>query len=86
MNSCFLSTLGNRYTGPEWFSSMIAKGGAKFTDPAFIGRTDRDPAPVYRNQDLQCGLQRLTNEGAREYFIAGRAASFIGGNWDESRC
>ena len=25
MNSDFISTLGNRYTGPEWFASLIAK-------------------------------------------------------------
>ena len=31
-NSCFLSTLGNRYTGPDWFQSLIDKSGAKFTD------------------------------------------------------
>ena len=55
MNSDFVSTLGNRYTGPEWFASLIAKGGAAFT-----------------------------NEDAREYYIAGQAAAFIGGNWDES--
>ena len=30
MNSCFLSTLGDRYTGKDWFQSMINKGGASF--------------------------------------------------------
>ncbi len=36
MNSDFISTLGNRYTGPEWFSSLIAKSGAAFTDEEFV--------------------------------------------------
>ena len=44
-NSDFLSTLGNRYTGPDWFMSLV---------------------------------------DAREYYISGDAAAFIGGNWDES--
>ena len=26
----------------------------------------------------------MTNEDAREYYISGDAAAFIGGNWDES--
>ena len=36
MNSDFISTLGNRYTGPDWFASLIAKSGAAFTDEAFV--------------------------------------------------
>ena len=36
MNSCFLSTLGDRYTGKDWYESMINKEGASFEDPEFI--------------------------------------------------
>ena len=35
-NSDFLSTLGNRYTGPDWFMSLVAKEGAAFTDEPFV--------------------------------------------------
>ena len=84
MNSCFLSTLGNRYTGPEWFSSMIAKGGAKFTDPAFVAALTETQRLFTATKIFNADFNAVTNEGAREYFIAGEAASFIGGNWDES--
>lgn len=84
MNSCFLSTLGNRYTGPEWFSSLIAKGGAKFTDPAFVAALTETKRLFTETKIFNADFNAVTNEGAREYFIAGDAAAFIGGNWDES--
>lgn len=84
MNSCFLSTLGNRYTGPEWFSSLIAKGGAKFTDPAFVAALAETKRLFTATKIFNPDFNAVTNEGAREYFIAGEAAAFIGGNWDES--
>ena len=82
-NSCFLSTLGDRYTGSEWFMSIINKGGAKFTEDSFVKALD------YTQKLFQSGIfnkdfNSITNEDAREYFIAGDAPAFIGGNWDES--
>jgi raffinose/stachyose/melibiose transport system substrate-binding protein len=84
MNSCFLSTLGNRYTGPEWFSSLIAKGGAAFTDPDFVAALAETQRLFTKTSIFNEDFNAITNEGAREYFIAGDAAAFIGGNWDES--
>ena len=84
MNSCFLSTLGNRYTGPEWFASLIAKGGAKFTDPEFVAALAETKRLFTATKIFNADFNAVTNEDAREYFIAGEAASFIGGNWDES--
>ena len=84
MNSCFLSTLGNRYTGPEWFSSLIAKGGAKFTDPAFVAALAETQRLFTKTKIFNADFNAVTNEDTREYFIAGDAAAFIGGNWDES--
>lgn len=82
-NSCFLSALGDRYTGPEWFQSIIDKGGAAFTDEPFV------KALEYTKQLFQSGIfnadfNSVTNEDAREYFISGDIPAFIGGNWDES--
>lgn len=83
-NSDFLSTLGNRYTGPDWFMSLVAKSGAAFTDEAFVkalAETQRlFTATDIFNEDFNV----VTNEDAREYYISGDAAAFIGGNWDES--
>lgn len=84
LNSCFLSTLGNRYTGPEWFSSLINKGGAKFTDPTFVAALTETQRLFTKTKIFNADYNAVTNEDAREYFIAGKAASFIGGNWDES--
>jgi len=84
LNSCFLSTLGNRYTGPEWFSSLINKGGAKFTDPAFVAALTETQRLFTKTKIFNADYNAVTNEDAREYFIAGKAAAFIGGNWDES--
>ena len=84
LNSDFVSTLGNRYTGPEWFASLIAKGGAKFTDPEFIACLKETKRLFADTTIFNPDFNAVTNEDAREYYIAGNAAAFIGGNWDES--
>ena len=84
MNSDFVSTLGNRYTGPEWFSSLIAKTGAKFTDEAFVAALTETQRLFKDTKIFNEDFNAVTNEDAREYYIAGEAAAFIGGNWDES--
>ena len=83
-NSCFLSTLGNRYTGPDWFQSLIDKSGAKFTDEAFV-KALAETQHLFTETDIfNDDFNAVTNEDAREYYISGDAAAFIGGNWDES--
>lgn len=82
-NSCFMSTMGNMYAGPDWYQSIIDKGGAKFTDQAFVD------ALTFTQQAFQSGIfnadfNAVKSEDAREYFIAGDAAAYIGGNWDTS--
>lgn len=83
-NSCFLSTLGNRYTGPEWFSSLIAKSGAAFTDETAVAALAETKRLFTETEIFNPNFNTVTNEDAREYYIAGQAAAFIGGNWDES--
>ena len=83
-NSCFLSTLGNRYTGPEWFQSLIDDSGAAFTDEAFVKALEETRHLFVDTDIFNDDFNAVTNEDAREYFIAGDAAAFIGGNWDES--
>ena len=83
-NSDFLSTLGNRYTGPDWFLSLINKGGAAFTDEAFV-KALKETQHLFNETDIfNEDFNAVTNEDAREYYISGDAAAFIGGNWDES--
>ena len=40
-NSCFMSTIGDMFTGKDWFQSIIDKGGAKFTDQEFVDALKR---------------------------------------------
>ena len=83
-NSCFLSTLGDRYTGKEWFQSLIDKGGAAFTDEAFVKSLAETQRLFTETSIFNEDYNAITNEDAREYYISGDAAAFIGGNWDES--
>ena len=83
-NSDFLSTLGNRYTGPDWFLSLINKDGAAFTDEAFV-KALKETQHLFNETDIfNEDFNAVTHEDAREYYISGDAAAFIGGNWDES--
>ena len=83
-NSDFLSTLGNRYTGPDWFLSLINKEGAAFTDDAFVKALTEMQHLFTETSIFNEDFNAVTNEDAREYYISGDAAAFIGGNWDES--
>jgi multiple sugar transport system substrate-binding protein/raffinose/stachyose/melibiose transport system substrate-binding protein len=84
-NSDFLSTLGTRYTGKDWFQSMIDNDGtAKFTDDSFIAALKETQYLFHDTSIFNKDYNAVTNEDAREYYIAGTAAAFIGGNWDES--
>ena len=84
MNSDFISTLGNRYTGPDWFASLIAKSGAAFTDEAFVKALKETKRLFTETKIFNDDFNTVTNEDAREYYISGDAAAFIGGNWDEA--
>ncbi len=83
-NSCFLSTLGNRYTGPDWFLSLINKEGAAFTDETFVAALAETQRLFTETNIFNDDYNAVTNEDAREYYIAGDAAAVIGGNWDEA--
>lgn len=83
-NSDFLSTLGNRYTGPDWFQSLIDKSGAAFTDEKFVAALAETQRLFAETNIFNEDFNSVTNEDAREYYISGDAAAFIGGNWDES--
>ena len=83
-NSDWLSTLGDRYTGKDWFQGLIDKSGSKFTDDAFV-KALKETQHLFTETDIfNDDFNSVTNEDAREYYISGDAAAFIGGNWDES--
>ncbi|MBQ7780865.1 MAG: ABC transporter substrate-binding protein [Lachnospiraceae bacterium] len=83
-NSCFISTLADRYTGPDWYLSIINKGGAKFTDPEFVAALAETQRLFNDTEIFNADFNAVSNEDAREYYISGDATAFIGGNWDVS--
>lgn len=83
INSCFLSTVGNRFTGADWTHSLIEKTGASFTDDAFVDAL-AFTQDIFMSDAFNKDVNSINNEDAREYFIAGDAGAFIGGNWDVS--
>ncbi len=82
-NSCFISALGDRFTGPDWYKGMIEKTGSKFTDQTFVDAL-KATQDIFASGIFNADFNAITNEDAREYYIAGDAAAFIGGNWDVS--
>lgn len=85
MNSDFMSCLGYQYTGTEWFSNIIAGNGqAAFTDPEFVAALTETQRLFHDTDLFNKDFNALTNEDARELYISGKAAAFIGGNWDVS--
>ncbi len=83
INSCFLSTIGNRFTGSDWFHSLIEKKGAAFTDKDFVDSL-KFTQDIFASGIFNPDFNAVNNEDAREFYIAGDAAAFIGGNWDVS--
>jgi multiple sugar transport system substrate-binding protein/raffinose/stachyose/melibiose transport system substrate-binding protein len=83
LNSDFVSCLGYQYTGTDWFSDILAgTGNASFEDPEFIAALTETQylfkdAGIF-NEDFNA----ISNEDAREYYIAGDVAAYICGNWD----
>lgn len=83
-NSCFISSLGDRYTGEDWFWSLVNKEGAKFTDDVFVAALAETQRLFTQTDLFNKDFNAVTNEDAREYYIDHSAAAFIGGNWDAS--
>jgi len=79
-NSSYLSTLGDRFTGTEWFNSLAANEGAKFTDPEFV------QALSALNNLVTIGafnkdMNSIDNSQQRTVYYNGKAAMFIEGSW-----
>jgi raffinose/stachyose/melibiose transport system substrate-binding protein len=78
--SCILSTLGDRYTGTDWFFKVRDGKGAKFTDPEFVqalGTFQKLAASGAFNKDFNS----IDNNQQEALFFNGSAAMFIEGEW-----
>ncbi|QJD86392.1 extracellular solute-binding protein [Cohnella herbarum] len=79
-NSSYMSTLGDRFTGTEWFNSLVANEGAKFTDPEFVqalGALQNLVKIGAFNKDMNS----IDNNQQRTSYYNGKAAMFIEGSW-----
>ena len=80
--SCWLSALGDRFTGPAWTDSIIAMDGrSKFTDPDFVTalRYSQQIASMF-NRDFLA----LTNQQAATVYATGKSATFVDGSWNNT--
>lgn len=82
--SCWFSTLADRYTGTEWMNAIKSRdGSAKFTDPDFVSALafTRD---LGSSGILNPDYNSITSQQANDLYIQGKAAAVISGNWDIS--
>jgi raffinose/stachyose/melibiose transport system substrate-binding protein len=80
VQSTVISCLANRYTGSEWLDKVLAKDGAKFTDPEFVSSL----TALKEITDMQAfnkDFSSIDNVQARDYFYRGDAAMMIEGSW-----
>lgn len=78
--SCLLSTLADRFTGTEWFASIEANSGAKFTDQPFIDAL----SAIKQLADIGAfnqNINNLDNNQQRTAYYVGQAAMFLEGGW-----
>ncbi|WP_027628519.1 extracellular solute-binding protein [Ruminiclostridium cellobioparum] len=78
--SCILSTLGDRYTGTDWFKSIKEKKGAKFTDPEFISAL-KALQDLAKMDAFNTDLNSIDNMQQKTAYYNGKAAMFMEGNW-----
>ncbi|GKX32257.1 putative ABC transporter extracellular-binding protein YurO [Vallitalea longa] len=78
--SCILSTLGDRFTGVEWFESIKNHDGAKFTDPEFVSAltTFQELAKMGA---FNTDMNSIDNMQQKTPYYNGKAAMFIEGAW-----
>jgi len=78
--SCILSTLGDRYTGTEWFNSIRDRKGASFSDPLFV----KSLAALKRLAEIKTfnpDMNSIDNNQQRTLYMNGSAAMFMEGAW-----
>lgn len=81
LNSSYLSTLGNRYTGDEWFNNILANNGeAAFTDQPFIDALGAINQLADRGAFNE-NMNSIDNSEQQAMYMNGKAAMFIEGDW-----
>lgn len=79
-NSCLLSSLGDRFTGSDWFYSINSKGGAKFTDAEFVNALAA-LQEMSNAGSFNSDMNSINNDQQKTLFYNGTAAMFMEGSW-----
>ncbi|NGP45427.1 extracellular solute-binding protein [Bacillaceae bacterium SIJ1] len=81
LNSSYLSTLANRYTGSEWFDNILAKNGeASFTDQEFVDALSAIDQ-LANNNAFNSNMNSIDNSEQQAMYMNEQAAMFIEGGW-----
>ena len=78
--SCWLSTLGDRFTGPDWTQSILEGSGAKFTDEAFVKALTAFQELAQRgafNEDINS----IDDTEQNTVYFNKKAAAIVNGTW-----
>ena len=79
-NSCIISALGDRYTGSDWFRSIIANDGAKFTDQEFVDALAA-LQELGTNGAFNSDMNSINNDQQKTLYFNEEAAMFMEGSW-----
>ena len=79
--SCWISCLGDRFTGTEWFNHILARDGeAKFTDAAFVDML-KFTKTLGQSGVLNADYNSINHDESIAMYTQGKAASLISGYW-----
>ncbi|MGG3840686.1 extracellular solute-binding protein [Paenibacillus thiaminolyticus] len=79
-NSSYMSTLGDRFTGTQWFESLANHKGAKFTDKEFVEALALFQDLAKRGS-FNNDMNSIDNNQMKTLYYNGKAAMFIEGAW-----
>ena len=78
--SCWMSTLGDRYTGADWTQSILEGSGAKFTDPEFI-----EALTLFKELNdkgaFNADINSIDDKEEDTVYFNAKAASIVSGTW-----
>lgn len=80
-NSSWISAIGNRYAGTEWFENILKKdGSAHFTDEDFV-KALAMTQNIGQNAGLNPDYSTIDHQQAASLYAQGKSATFIDGYW-----
>ncbi len=78
--SCWLSTLGDRFTGVEWTNSILNGDGAKFTDDEFVAALTAFQELADRGA-FNADINSIDDQEQQTVYYNKKAAAIANGTW-----